>query len=172
MVVETQAAEMAASGLMSSILANGGNVLAAIGAFLAVAISGLGSAKGMGIAASAASGVTAENEKYFSKVLALQALPQTQVIYGFVIGLIILWGINSGELTIEQGWICIPAGLTVGIAGLSATHQGKVAAAGIGGVARNPGILAKALILGVMPEFVAILGFVTALFMLVFSGIL
>ncbi len=161
------------TGFLTTVIANGGAILGAIGAFLAVAIAGLGSARGMGIAASAASGVTTENEKYFSKVLLLQALPQTQVIYGFVIAIFILvMGINAGDMDVDKGWMALFAGATVGVAGLSAVQQGKVAATGIGGVAKNPDILTKALIFGVMPEFVAILGFVIALLLLLFSGIL
>lgn len=55
-----------------------GMVLALIGAALATALAGAGSAWGVGIAGQAAAGVVAEDPDQFAKVLILQLLPGTQ----------------------------------------------------------------------------------------------
>ena len=54
---------------------NFGLVFALAGAALAAATSGVGSAKGVGMAGQAAAGVCTDNPDMFSKVLILQLLP-------------------------------------------------------------------------------------------------
>lgn len=64
--------------------------LMAIGAGLAVGLAGIGTGiaqKGIG---AAAVGATAEDEKNFGKGLVLTALPESVVIFGLVLG-ILLW---------------------------------------------------------------------------------
>jgi V/A-type H+-transporting ATPase subunit K len=65
--------------------------LIAIGAGVAIGFAGLGSGLGQGIASSAAAGATAEDESLLAKMLVFAALPETQVIYGFVIAIILLF---------------------------------------------------------------------------------
>lgn len=146
-----------------------GPTLAAFGAAIAVAITGISSAKGLEISGNAAAGVTAEEEKNFSTALILEALPQTQCVYGFIIGILILTGIMGGEMTIAMGWYALAAGIAVGFCGLSAINQGKVAAACIGAAAKNERIRGKVIVFVVMPEIAALFGFVTAI-MLLTSG--
>ena len=67
-----------------------GMVLALIGAALATALAGAGSAWGVGIAGQAAAGVVAEDPDQFAKVLILQLLPGTQGIYGLLVTFITL----------------------------------------------------------------------------------
>ena len=67
-----------------------GLVFALTGAALAAATSGLGSARGVGIAGQAAAGSCTDNPDLFSKVLILQLLPGTQGIYGLLIAFICL----------------------------------------------------------------------------------
>lgn len=66
--------------------------IAAIGAGLAVGVAGIGSAIGQGMAASASAGATAENPEFFGKGLVFAVLPETQVIYGLVVAILILSG--------------------------------------------------------------------------------
>lgn len=146
-----------------------GNALGALGAAVAIAITGVSSAKGLGIAGNAASGATGEDEKNFSSSLILQALPQTQVVYGFIIGILIVLGIMSGNMTVDKGMLSLFAGLAAGITGISAIAQGQVAASSIGASAKNPNVRGKVLIFVVMPEIAALFGFVIAI-MLLISG--
>ena len=86
-----------------------GPALAFIGATLAAAMAGAGSAKGVGISGEAASGVLTENPTLFSKVLILQALPGTQGIYGMLTWFMVMingkfLGGGAAELTTAQGF--------------------------------------------------------------------
>lgn len=66
--------------------------VAAIGAGLAVGIAGCGSGIGQGIAAAASAGATAEKPEFFGKGLVYTVLPETQVIYGLLVAILILVG--------------------------------------------------------------------------------
>lgn len=156
---------MALSELLSGAIS--GNVLAATGSAIAIAIAGLSSAKGLEIAGNTAAGVTGENEENFSSGLILQALPQTQCVYGFIIAVLIILGIMGGNMTVEKGIISLMAGIAVSITGISAIFQGKVASSSIGAAAKNPRVRGKVLIFVVMPEIAALFGFVIAIMLLV-----
>ena len=147
--------------------------LAGLGAGIAIILTGISSAKGLEVAGHTAAGVTAEDEKNFKNALVLQALPTTQVIYGFIIAvLIIFMGIYSEKIeTTHQGWICLLSGLAVGFTGISAVNQGRVASSGIGAAAKNERILSNVLLYAVMPETAALFGFVAAFLMLWSAGL-
>ena len=61
-----------------------GFMLVILGAAVAAALAGAGSAVGTGIAGQAAAGVVSEDPEKFGSLLVLQALPGTQGIYGLV----------------------------------------------------------------------------------------
>ena len=148
---------------------NGGMILAAMGIALAVGLSGIGSAKGVGIVGEAATGLVTEEPEKFGKALVLQLLPGTQGLYGFVIGFLIFTKMSAG-MSFEQGLYLLGAGLPIAFAGLwSGIAQGKVAAAGIQILAKNPEHNTKGIILAAMVETYALLGFVIS-FMLVNKG--
>ncbi|MDV4150947.1 V-type ATP synthase subunit K [Clostridium sp. AL.422] len=148
---------------------NGGLFFAAIGATLAVVLSGIGSAKGVGIVGEAATGLVTEEPQKFGKALVLQLLPGTQGLYGFVIGFLIFTKMTSG-MPFEQGLYLLGAALPVAFTGLwSAISQGRVAAAGIQILAKNEEHNTKGIILSAMVETYALLGFVIS-FMLVNKG--
>jgi len=143
------------------------------GAALAVILSGIGSAVGIGYAGRASLGAMSEGTKDFAKYLMLTALPGTQGIYGFVAAfLVMLWsGILGGEtaaLTVERGWQFFYASLPIAFAGLfSAIHQGKVCASGVNMTTKQPGEVGKALVLGVFVEFYAVLGLLISILLLI-----
>lgn len=142
-----------------------GLALAIAGAAFACIVAGVGSSVGVGTAGQAGAGVTAEKPELFGKVLILEALPATQGIYGFLVAFLILMftGLLGGEpinLTLAQGALIGFAGLPVGLAGyFSGMHQGRVSAAGMGIIAKNPGDMGKAMVLSAMVETYAVLGF-------------
>ena len=145
---------------------NGGLVFAALGIALAVGLAGIGSSKGVGIVGEAATGLVTEEPEKFGKALVLQLLPGTQGLYGFVIGFLIFTKMTSG-MDFYQGLYFLCAALPVAFAGLwSGIAQGKVAAAGIQILAKNPEHNTKGIILAAMVETYALLGFVIS-FMLV-----
>jgi len=153
---------------------NIGLFLAIAGAALAVALSGTGSAKGIGLAASAASGAMTEDPKKFGKFILLVALPGTQGIYGFVMGFLTIQkiGLLGGQvvtLNIWQGLNVFFMNLPIAIAGLfSAIHQGKVCASGISLISKQEGEMGKALVMGVLVEFYAVLGLLVSIFVWLF----
>ncbi len=149
-----------------------GFLMALLGAALAVILSGIGSAIGVGLAGQAAAGIMSEDPEKFGSILLLTALPGTQGIYGFLTGFMVFikLGLISGNivpLTTHQGLDILVACLPVGFVGfLSAIHQGKVCASGIYMVAKQPKETAKPLVLGALVETYAVLGLLISILML------
>ncbi len=148
-----------------------GTVLAIAGAGLAMCIPGISSAFALKAAGIAGAGAVAEKKENFKSAVVLQALPQTQTIYGFLIALFILMGtglLGGGikELTTEQGLAFLGAGTIVALTGISAIYQGLVASAGIVSCAKNPDAFTPSLVFGGQVETPAIFGFIISLIML------
>lgn len=140
----------------------GGMVFGALGVALAVGMSGIGSAKGVGIVGQSAAGLLSEQPEKFGKALILELLPGTQGLYGFVIGLLVLLQLKP-ETTLPQGLYLLFACLPIAITGLwSGIAQGKAAAAGIQILAKNPEHNTKGMVLAAMVETYALLGFVVS----------
>lgn len=150
-------------------LANSGLYLAVLGAALAVGLSGVGSAKGVGLVGEAGAGLLSEEPKMFSKVLILQILPGTQGLYGFIIALMMfnkigLLGGNIAELSASQGLAFLAASLPMAITGFfSAIYQGRVAASGISLIAKQPTQTSRAMTLSALVETYAVLTFLVSL---------
>ncbi|MBI5679933.1 MAG: V-type ATP synthase subunit K [Methanobacterium sp.] len=154
-----------------------GQALAAIGAGIAVGMAGLGSGIGQGIAASGAVGAVAEDSDMFARGLIFTALPETQAIYGFLVAILLL--VFSGllgapkNLPVTAGLIAIGAGAAVGFAGLgSGMGQGITAASASGAVVEDPDMFARGIIFTALSETQAIYGFLIAILLMVFGGIL
>lgn len=152
-------------------MAGVGLVYAIIGMAFAVVLSGIGSSVGIGIAARVAAGALSEDPKNFIKYLLLVALPGTQGIYGFIVAFLLvtkLGILKLSPLSIEPavGLQFLFAGIPVGLAGLiSAIHQGKVCAAGVEWLAKQPESTGQALVYAVLVEFYAVLGFLISFFL-------
>jgi len=144
-----------------------GQILAIVGVALSVGLAGIGSAIGVGIAGQGGAGVVSEDPDKFGSVLALQALPGTQGIYGLLIGFLILFRTNfmggMAEVSPEAGWMLLFGALPIGIVGLfSAIAQGKASAASIGLIAKRPEEFGKALIFPAIVETYAVLAFLAS----------
>jgi V/A-type H+-transporting ATPase subunit K len=140
-----------------------GLVLAIAGAILAMTISGIGSAIGVGLAGQAAGGVISEDPEKFGKMIPIVGLPGTQGFYGFLIGFLVINKLNLlGEIknvTTAQGWQIFAITFVVSfVQCISAIHQGKVSVASVGILAKRPEELGKAIVLPVFVEIYAILG--------------
>ena len=145
---------------------NGGIVMATLGAALATLLSGIGSARGVGIVGEVATGLMSEEPEKFGKSLVLQLLPGTQGLYGFVIGLMVLGKLNA-SMTFQNGLGILMACLPVALAGYgSAIAQGRVAASGISLLAKNEEENTKGIIYAVMVETYALLAFVVSIMLL------
>ena len=149
-----------------------GIALAILGAAIAAIMAGIGSAIGVGLAGQSGSGVVSEEPEKFGKVLLLEALPGTQGIYGFLAAVMALQkiGLLGGEvvdISVNVGWQILFACLPIAFTGLtSGWLQGKVSAAGMGIVAKQPKASGKAVILSAMVETYAVLGLLTSILLI------
>lgn len=152
------------------IVENGGILFAAIGIVLAVVLSGIGSAKGVGLVGEAATGLIIEEPEKFGKSLVLQLLPGTQGLYGFVIGLMSL-GSLSPTMTLAHGLYIMFSCLPIAFVGYySAIYQAKTSAAGLAILAKNEEHSTKGIIYAVMVETYALLSLVMSLILISSSG--
>ena len=71
-----------------------GIIWALLGAAIATGVAGIGSIKGVGMAAETAMGAMSEDSSKFGKMLVLVLLPGTQGLYGFVVTLFMLLNIG------------------------------------------------------------------------------
>lgn len=150
--------------------------LTLIGIFLAVTLTGIGSAKGVGIVGQAGAGLLTEEPTMFGKVLGLQALPMTQGIYGLLTAFLVMFfaGFMDGsftELTMLDGVYYLLACLPIGVVGLvSALHQAKVAAAGVQLLGKQKDKLGQAITSAALVETYAIFALLISLMLIIFKG--
>ena len=136
-----------------------------LGAAIAVVLSGIGSAVGVGRAGQASAGLLSKDPTKFGSVLLLQLLPATQGLYGFVIGFMVFiqTGIMGSAvvLTKEAGlayfMLCLPIAL-VGLG--SAIMQSAVAIGGINLVGKQDKQMGHAMTMAVLVEIFAIFAFI------------
>ena len=150
-----------------------GQILALVGAAIAVILAGMGSSKGVGLAGETAAGVSSENPDVASKLLVLQLLPATQGIYGFLIAVIVLINTNvlggaMKAVTLEQGISFIIACLPIAIVGYySAIRQAKVAAAGMLMTGQRPEMSGRGITMAVMVETYAVFALLVSFLMVI-----
>ena len=150
----------------------GGLALALLGAGLAAVLSGIGSAKGTGMAGEAGTGLLCEDPSKFGKVMILQVIPGTQGLYGLVVGFMamLFMGVLDGsfvDLTLQEGLRYFAACMPMALGGLlSAIAQGRVAAGSINILAKKPDDWSKGMIMCIVVEFYAILCLLASFLML------
>ena len=154
-----------------------GTALAAIGAGVAIGFAGLGSGLGQGMAAAGSVGAVAEDNDMFARGIIFSALPETQAIYGFLIAILLLVfsGLLGGGagLSTTAGIVAIGVGAAIGFAGLgSGMGQGIAAASSVGAIVEDTDMFARGIIFSALPETQAIYGFLIAILLMVFGGIL
>lgn len=144
----------------------GGLAIGILGAALAAALSGIGSAKGTGIAGEAAAGVVSEDPSKFGKAMILQVLPGTQGLYGFVVFFIAMGKLAVG-MEPSAGMQVFSACLPIALGGLfSAMAQGKVAAASMNILAKKPDDFAKGMLFCTIVELYAIISMLASIILL------
>lgn len=137
-----------------------GVFFAILGIALSVILSGMGSAKGVGMVGEAATAVVIDEPEKFGKSLILQLLPGSQGLYGFAIGLLAVGKVSLGMSTLT-GLSILLACLPIAIVGyFSAISQAKVSVAGITILIKNESQQAKGIVYAVMVEIYALLAFV------------
>lgn len=152
-VVQTTATVMAGGNLAY--------ILAWIGIFLMVGLSGAGSAWGTVIGGSASVGAMKKRDDIFPSCMILSALPSTQGLYGF--GAFFILNVHiTPTINLLQASAILGAGLIMGTVGLiSAYQQARIVANGIESMGAGNNVFSQTLILGVFPELYAIVAFAT-----------
>ncbi len=148
-----------------------GIFFALLGASIATALAGIGSAKGVGGAAQASMGVLSEDSSMFGKMLVLTLLPGTQGLYGFIVGFLVLvnCGVLGGDIpTLAQGLAYFGASLAIGLGGMfSGIAQGKAAVSGIAMSAKDDRNFSKAMVSVTLVEIYALLAFIVSLLVVI-----
>ncbi|MCC8129891.1 MAG: V-type ATP synthase subunit K [Clostridiales bacterium] len=152
----------------------GGLPFALLGAGLAAALSGIGSAKGTGMAGEAGTGLLSEDPSKFGKVMILQVIPGTQGLYGLVVWFFAIFsmGLMDGSamnMDVATGMQYFVACLPMALGGLfSAMAQGRVAAGSINILAKKPDDWSKGMVLCITVEFYAILALLASMLMIIY----
>lgn len=147
--------------------------LAIGGAAAAFGLGGMGSAKGISIAAQQAAGVLREKPELFGQLLVMIALPGTQGFYGFIIAIMMATqtGVFGGDINISaaKGIALCFVGLGAGVVQyLSAVKQGEASAAGISLVGRRPEESGRAIMFPALVETYAVVALLAAILFIVF----
>lgn len=132
-----------------------------VGPALALGLSAIGSSIGCGIAGVASHGVMSRVDEGHGKYLGMAATPSTQIIYGFILMLLMSQKIAAGSLApISAIGIGAASGTAIMI---SAIWQGRAAASGMQATAKQPALFGKCFVtLGIIESF-ALFSFVFAL---------
>jgi len=135
-----------------------------LGPALALGLGAVGSSIGCGIAGMASHAAMSRVEEGHGKFIGISAAPSSQIIYGFVLMLIMKGKIISGDVSpLSAAAIGLFSGLGIM---LSAIYQGKVCATAIQASAKQPAIFGKCFAaVGIIESF-ALFSFVFALMMM------
>lgn len=132
-----------------------------IGPALALGLSAIGSSIGCGIAGMTSHAIMARVDEGHGKFIGMAAAPSSQVIYGFILMLLMSRAIEAQTLSPLSA---IGIGLSSGLAIMfSAIYQGMVASSGIQASAKKPEVFGKCFAaIGIVESF-ALFAFVFAL---------
>ncbi|MGB2800526.1 MAG: ATPase [Dehalococcoidia bacterium] len=149
--------------------------LACLGGALALAGGLLGSAIGIGIAASAGLATLSEDSGQFRNVIILSSLPMTQSFYGLIVLILVLTSVIP-TLPAEgsSGFTVLGACLIATFSfAASAIYQGSVCAAGNSLLPKTKGgILTSSMMLAVFVELIAVLGLVFTIMAFTMLGVM
>jgi len=138
-------------------------ILTAVGIFLSIVMTGVGSAKGANMIGKAAAALISEQPEKFGQSLVLQMMSASQGLYGFIIGFLIFFNIGA-PIELKDSLRYLTAGLIMGIAGyITAILQSTTATAGIQILAKKPEHSTKGVIYSAMIETYAIFAFVISM---------
>ena len=142
---------------------------AMLGAALAVAGGGMGSAIGITYASNMATGVLSEDPDKFAKMMAICVLPGTQGIYGFVAGFL-TFSLYVTEFPAElagKGFEVFAACLPIAFVALvSAIYQGLTGVGSIGLAAKQEEAFGKSIIFPALVETYAVIALVYTILVL------
>jgi V/A-type H+-transporting ATPase subunit K len=134
-----------------------------IGPALALAFSAIGASIGCSVAGMTSHAVMSRIEEGHGKFIGLSAIPASQLIYGFILMLLLRNKIEAGVVTqLSAMFIGGGSGFAIGVA---AVYQGMCCSTAIQATAKQPSVFGKTLVaIGVVESF--------ALFAMVFALLL
>jgi len=147
---------------------NTGLGAAVIGSIACVMLGGIGSARGIRVAAAQGAGVLSEKPDLFGKLLVLIALPGTQGFYGFIVAFM-MWqgiGLTGNEVNCAPlcGWALMYVGICVGmVLWWSGIRQGEASAAAISLTGKQPDEGGRAILLPALVETYAVVALLAAI---------
>jgi len=134
-------------------------LIAWIGIFFMVALSGVGSAWGTVIGGMTTVAAMKKRDDIFANCMILSALPGTQGLYGFGAFFILKAHINP-QISMITAAAIFGAGLISGTVNLiSAYWQARIVASGIESIGNGNNVFSTTLVLAVYPELYAIISF-------------
>ncbi|MDY6907022.1 MAG: ATPase [Chloroflexota bacterium] len=146
-----------------------------LGGALALAGGLLGSAIGIGIAASAGLATLSEDSSQFRNVIILSSLPMTQSFYGLIVMILVLTSVIPNVSSEGgSGFMVLGACLIATFAfAASAIYQGSVCASGNSLLPKTKGgILTSSMMLAVFVELIAVLGLVFTIMAFTLLGVM
>lgn len=142
----------------------------AIGASIVVGITGFFSALGIGYAASAAITAMSRKEGIFGKSLVFVILPETIVIYGLLIAILITRSLGTfgDAIPIQAGneIILFLAAGVLSLVSLTGYMLGKLGASGIAALTKSEATFGRNIVFVVLVESIAIYGVLVSILML------
>ena len=144
-----------------------GDVLAIVGAALALGMCGIGASFGVSIVQRACAGVVSDQPDKYTKTLIFQLIPTTCALYGFVVAFLVLQKVGMGAehaYTAAQGAMVLGACLPIALVGLaSSIAQAKVCASCVVMVSKRNELYGKAITMSIMIEFFALLSLIVSI---------
>jgi len=144
-----------------------GDVLAIVGAALALGLCGIGASFGVSAVQRACAGVVSEQPEKYTRTLVFQLIPTTCALYGFVVAFLILQNIGMGGTpgySLTNGAMVLGASLSIGLVGLaSSIAQGKVCAACVVMIGKRQELYGKAITMAIFIEFFALLSLIVSI---------
>jgi len=134
------------------------------GSALALGLSAIGAAVGCAIAGITSHGVMSRIDEGHGKLIGLSAVPASQMIYGFVLMLLLKQSVVAGSVSqLSAAFIGGFSGLAIMIA---AIYQGMCCASAIQATAKQPNVFGKTFVsIGIVESF-ALFAFVFALLLI------
>jgi V/A-type H+-transporting ATPase subunit K len=135
-----------------------------IGPALALGLSAIGAAIGCAIAGIASHAVMSRIDEGHAKLVGLSAVPASQMIYGFVLMLLLSQGVKAGSVSqLSAVGIGACSGAAIMVA---AIFQGKACVSAILATAKKPAVFGKTFVaIGIVESF-ALFAFVFALLLI------
>lgn len=142
----------------------------ALGASMVVGITGFFSALGIGYAASAAITAMSRKEGIFGKSLVFVILPETIVIYGLLIAILITRSLGTfGDalpVAAESEIVLFLSAGVLSLVSLTGYMLGKLGASGIAALVKNEATFGRNIVFVVLVESIAIYGVLVSILML------